>query len=72
MTDREKIKEVLARELEPMFQGHRWLANGKDWINADYYTRDQEGGNNVRKVLHIDINKLADALIPLMPMRHES
>lgn len=64
MSDRERIKDVLAKSLEPMFRDHRWLMRGNDWINAEYWRT--EDGERKRALLTIDINKLADALVPLM------
>lgn len=64
MSERERIKEVLSKALEPMFRGHSWLACRNDWINAKYWRT--EDGERKLALLTIDINKLADALIPLM------
>ncbi len=64
MNDRERIKEVLSKALEPMFRDHSWLMCRNEWINAKYWR--MEDGERKPVLLTIDINKLADALIPLM------
>lgn len=68
MSDRERIKQVLAETLEPMFYEHRWLLKRNEWINIDYWRT--EDGERKRVFLTVDINKLADALIPLIHPHH--